>query len=30
VIPIPPYEGKEKVVPIPLNDPDIKALEIKK
>lgn len=30
VTPIPPYKGKEKIIPIPLNDPDAKAIEIKR
>ncbi|MGE5351426.1 MAG: hypothetical protein ACM3S2_00480 [Ignavibacteriales bacterium] len=29
-IPIPPYQGKEKIIPIPLNDPDVRAMEIRK
>lgn len=29
-IPIPPYEGKEKIIPIPLKDPDARAVEIKR
>lgn len=29
-IPIPPYQGKEKIIPIPLKDPDARITEVRK